>query len=131
MSNRTHRLSRYFTLPEFTDFDAAARVPREAVHALSHLCTVYLDPLRIEFGIVIVTSGHRTDATNRRVGGAAQSRHLYHRFPGSPAADVVARRGTPPEWYSFLDGLNVGGLGLYRGHVHVDSRKVRARWDES
>jgi len=129
-TNRTHRLGKYFVLPEFSDHDVGQLPPRESVHALGHLCKSYLDPLRIEFGTVLITSGYRTDATNRNVGGAAQSRHMYHRFPGSPACDLVARRGTPAGWYEFLDALNVGGLGLYRGHVHVDLRKYRARWTD-
>ena len=44
------------------------------------------------------------------------------------AADVRCARGTPRQWYAFLDRLDPGGLGLYVGHVHVDNRSGRARW---
>ena len=96
--------------------------------ALHALCRDYLDPLRDAFGRTIVHSGCRSPAYNRRVGGAPGSFHLYGSHPGAAAADVSCERGTPAEWYRLLDRLGAGGLGLYAGHVHVDNRRVHARW---
>lgn len=121
-------VGRYFTAHEFRDQHAGREVSYRARPGLRQLCAEALDPLRREFGLVIVTSGYRTHKTNVMVGGAAMSRHLYDTFPSTPAADVFCRRGTPEDWYRWLDARIDGGLGLYPGHIHVDLRRSRARW---
>lgn len=120
----------FFTLGEFADKRGGGLPPGDAPIYIARLCCVLLDPLRREFGRTIVHSGYRTDASNAVVGGASQSRHMHHRFPTTPAADVSCAKGTPAEWYAFLDRIlgNSGGLGRYRGHVHADRRATRARW---
>lgn len=121
------RLSRDFVLAEFVSPDLE-RVPPGYVQELAHLCSRYLQPLRDEFGRTTVHSGHRSDAHNRRVGGARQSRHRDLPGVAGAAADVSCDRGRPADWYRFLDRLGAPGLGLYPGHVHVDNRRGRARW---
>jgi uncharacterized protein YcbK (DUF882 family) len=121
------RVSRHFALVEF-DCRDGARVPAAALPGLRRLAQSYLEPLRLEFGPVTVHSGYRTEAHNRRVGGAPQSRHRYDLRPLQPAADVTCARGTPRQWHRFLDELGAPGLGLYPGFVHVDVRVGRSRW---
>jgi uncharacterized protein YcbK (DUF882 family) len=121
------RLTRNFDSAEFRSKDGA-RMPRGYLRELRQLCVEYLQPLRDEFGTTIVSSGHRSATHNANVGGAPASRHLD--LPGlkGAAADVSCARGTPRDWYQFLDSLDPGGLGLYSTHVHVDNRSGRARW---
>lgn len=95
---------------------------------LHRLVAGELLPLRAEFGPVTIVSGYRTPSHNRAVKGVRYSRHLWDSFPNEPALDIRCATGTPAAWYAFLDRRRVGGLGLYRGHVHVDLRGRRARW---
>ena len=102
--------------------------PNASRDALQRLCRRGLEPLRESFGPVTITSGFRTPATNRAVGGASQSRHLYRSFPTEVAADVICRDGESWRWFEALDEWWPGGLGFYRSHIHVDVRPYRARW---
>lgn len=79
---------------------------------------------------VTITSGYRSDAHNRRVGGAANSFHVR-----GMAADIQVRGKTPLEVYRAIENRWVPGvdpdkigLGLYNTFVHVDSRGRRGRW---
>jgi zinc D-Ala-D-Ala carboxypeptidase len=80
------------------------------------------------YGPTLVTSGYRSPAHNARVGGAPRSVHMAGQGLPGVAADVKCSSGTPRAWYALLDELGPGGLGLYAGHVHVDTRPGRARW---
>lgn len=72
-----------------------------------------------------VNSWYRDPVTNRRVGGASQSRHMvgdavdFH-IPGVSLKDVYDR--LDPWWGSR------GGLARGQGFVHIDGRGYRARW---
>jgi hypothetical protein len=72
-----------------------------------------------------VNSWYRDPVTNRRVGGASQSRHMvgdavdFH-IPGVSLKDVYDR--LDPWWASR------GGLARGQGFVHIDGRGYRARW---
>lgn len=122
------RIGKFFDLSEFHSSDGA-HVPQRARRQLQLLVREYLDPLREEFGPVTITSGYRTAIVNRRVGGASRSFHRYD-LPRrwGVAADFTAARGRPSDWYTFLDRRGAGGLGLYDSFVHVDNRRVGARW---
>lgn len=84
------RLSKHFSLEEMTVSQVAARrgidnEPRGHVVArLMRLCTSILEPIRIEFGPVIITSGYRSPELNLAVGGAANSSHTF-----GAAADII------------------------------------------
>lgn len=123
-------LTRHFSVAEFYEHDGV-HVPAHAIPQLVALCRTYLEPLRERFGVVRVMSGYRTAAYNRSVGGALHSFHVYESGRQGVAADVVPEKGSPREWYDFLDRLGAPGLGLYAGHVHVDNRPSRARWSST
>jgi uncharacterized protein YcbK (DUF882 family) len=87
---------------------------------LLYLCEVVR---KIEGKPVTVTSGHRCQDHNRAVGGGENSMHLWGR-----AADLAV--SSPQRVYNELCRLfpDTYGFGLYRTHVHVDSRATKARW---
>lgn len=120
----------HFKWREFFDWHVSAPPPLKARPAIKHLAVHVLEPLRHVYGPVRLFSAYRTHATNRSVGGAPHSHHLYDEWPKSPAVDLGCRDGTIEEWVAFLERLQVGGLGVYPGHVHVDLRKTKARWNE-
>ena len=89
------RLSRHFHLSEFLRSQTAARhgidmTPTDTViDELRRLCVDLLEPIRVEFGPVQITSGYRPYALNRRIGGSPRSAHMAGR-----AADFVVDVGT-------------------------------------
>lgn len=122
------RISPHFRLEEFRSRDGAD-VPYRSYDDLEALCQQLLEPLRREFGRVVITSGYRTKARNRAVGGAPRSYHRYDiRNRRGVAADFQCAMGTPGDWYAFLGGFRPGGMGLYTTFVHVDNRTTFARW---
>lgn len=120
------KLSPHFDSGEFACGQVAA--PQGYLIWARKLCVDYLEPLRAEFGPVTVLSGFRTDQHNADVGGAPASMHMRRAGRRGAAADVHPARGTPAQWYRFLDALGVPGLGAYPTHVHADNRAGRARW---
>jgi len=121
------KLTPHFDSFEFRSHDGAI-LPVAMRKEYRVLCRLYLEPLRRRYGPVSILSGHRSTIHNAQVGGAPQSFHLWLPPREGVAADVRCRRGSPAEWYSFLEGLAPGGLGAYPGFVHVDSRLTPARW---
>lgn len=83
---------------------------------------------------VTITSAYRTVDYNKKIGGSTSSQHLYGR-----AADIQVK-DTPPEFVAeYAETLLAGrgGIGLYKktvsrakGWVHLDVRKVKARWQQ-
>jgi len=90
-----------------------------------------LEAIRNHFGKPLrITSGYRTPAWNRKVGGVAKSQHTL-----GTAADINIDDETPLAVYrAIVNGWVAGvdperlGVGLYLGFVHVDVRGHRARW---
>jgi zinc D-Ala-D-Ala carboxypeptidase len=76
------RLTKSFNLIEFTSSETASRrginnTPNESVIAnLKLLCEKVLQPLRDQYGKPInVTSGYRSVALNKAIGGSSNSQH--------------------------------------------------------
>jgi|SRR5699024_157182 len=83
-----------------------------------------LELLRYQLGgkAIIITSGYRTVAHNKRVGGAANSQHLYGK-----AADIVVKGVKPSVVYQIADKL-FNGVGKYETFTHVDTRAYKVRF---
>jgi len=86
-----------------------------------------MENVRIRLGSepVTITSWYRDPATNRRVGGASQSRHMR-----GDAVDFRVPSRTPKQVYAALDRWwhIQGGLAAGVGFTHIDGRGYRARW---
>lgn len=76
------KLSPHFTLHEFTRSNTAARrgidntPTTQAVQNMRLLCQMVLEPVRLHFGPVSISSGYRGPALNKAAGGAKTSQHM-------------------------------------------------------
>lgn len=139
------RISEHFTIEEF-DCRDGTHVPAAAVGGLWRLAQWWLEPMRDEFGPVVVHSGYRTPTYNASVGGAQRSVHLLRTemtglSAGSTvracAADVSPARRGAVEWarwaqehrrrHAHLGKRGRGGIGRYvgQGFVHLDTSTSR------
>lgn len=91
------KLSEHFELAEFLVSETAARrgianePTPEVIENLRRLCQLVLQPLRIKLARpVVITSGYRSPALNRAVGGSPASHHMQGR-----AADIIVPGMTP------------------------------------
>ncbi len=119
-------LTRNFRLSELACHDGTPVPDRYIINALV-ICR-RAEALRAEVGPLIVTSGFRSAAWNRRIGGAKGSLHLTasaldltsRKYSGQQLADIYLRL--------MADGqVPDGGVGRYPGWVHVDIGRPR-RW---
>ena len=76
------KLSKHFTLNEFTSSESAKRAgisnmpTAEHIENLKKLCENILEPIREHFGFPInISSGYRSKALNRLIGGSSSSQH--------------------------------------------------------
>jgi uncharacterized protein YcbK (DUF882 family) len=116
------KLSANFKVSEFACSDGT-----DTVFLSMELLTL-LQKIRDHFGkVVTISSGYRTEAHNKSVGGATYSRHKY-----GMAADIVVASVTPLEVAQYADTLlgAKGGVGLYKTFTHVDVRAAKYRWDK-
>lgn len=76
-------VGKHFKLKEFTRSQTALRKgidntpTNEIVVRLKRLCEYVLDPLREALGPVSISSGYRSPALNRAVGGSNSSQHMF------------------------------------------------------
>lgn len=76
------RLSKNFTLAEFERSETAVRrqipnsVPYELLPNLQRLVDTLMQPIRDGLGPVSVSSGYRSPALNKAIGGSARSQHM-------------------------------------------------------
>ena len=96
---------------------------------------VLLQAIREHFNKPItITSGYRTAAHNKSVGGAKSSQHLLGKAADTQVADTTVEavaayaESLMPDW---------GGVGRYpvkagrtKGWVHVDTRPNKSRWTQ-
>ena len=91
------QLSEHFELAEFLVSETAARrgianEPTPEINEnLRRLCQLVLEPLRVKLARpVVITSGYRSPALNRAIGGSPTSHHMQGR-----AADLIVPGMTP------------------------------------
>lgn len=116
------QLSPHFRLSEFASKDGSDKV------LVDDDLVELLEQIRdATGGAVTINSGYRSPAHNAAVGGVSSSQHLYGR-----AADIVVEGASPllvgqiAEYYLGRQG----GIGVYNGFTHVDTRAIRSRWDQ-
>ena len=115
------KLSKNFQVSEFACNDGSDVV------FVSPELVVILQAIRSHFNKpVTINSGYRTPEYNKKVGGATQSQHLY-----GTAADIAVSRVSPKDVAAFAETLlyNRGGIGIYAGFTHIDTREIKSRWN--
>lgn len=123
------KLTENFSRQEF-DCNDGTPVPQQFINNVT-LLAQQLQVLRDEIKepVKITGSGYRTPEHNRKVGGASNSQHLT-----ASAADINAKNYTPRQLAKVIERLIKekkmlqGGIGVYKGFVHYDIRKTKARW---
>ena len=86
-----------------------------------------LQKIRDHFGVaVVINSGYRTSAYNKKVGGVSNSQHVK-----GTAADIVVKGVDPLTVGQYVEYImpDHGGIGVYQTFTHVDVRANRSRWD--
>ena len=86
-----------------------------------------LQKIRTHFGKAVkINSAYRTPTRNKKVGGAAQSQHLY-----GTAADIKITGVSPKRVALYAETLmpNSGGIGIYSNFTHIDVRETKSRWN--
>ena len=86
-----------------------------------------LQKIRAHFGKpVTITSAYRTPAHNAKVGGVADSQHLF-----GTAADIKVKNVSPLRVAQYAEQIliNKGGIGVYETFVHIDVRPTKSRWN--
>ena len=87
-----------------------------------------LQKIRDHFGVaVVINSGYRTSAYNKKVGGVSNSQHVK-----GTAADIVVKGVDPLTVGQYVEYImpDHGGIGVYQTFTHVDVRSNRSRWDQ-
>jgi len=113
------QVSKNFKLKEFQCKDGNHQV------RLDSQLLKKLQELRDRIGKpIIINSGYRTKEYNKLIGGSPNSQHLLGR-----AADISMTNMNPREVARVAEEIGFGGIGIYRDFLHVDVRKVRARWE--
>lgn len=115
------KISKHFNREEFAckckcGFDT---VDIELLRVLERLREHFAKP-------VVITSGCRCDAYNKKIGGSSNSQHTKGR-----AADIVVKGVESYVVYAYLHERypNKYGIGKYDGWCHIDTRtNGPARW---
>lgn len=90
----------------------------ELITVLERLRTHYDKP-------IVINSGNRCEAYNKKIGGSKNSQHVKSR-----AADTVVKGVSSNKVQKQLDEWYPGryGIGSYDTFTHIDTRRYRARW---
>lgn len=85
-----------------------------------------LEDVRTHFGKpVVINSGLRCEAYNKKVGGAKESQHMKGK-----AADIRIAGVSPNDIHAYFNEKYTDkyGVGKYRTFTHIDVRANKARW---
>ena len=96
------RLSPHFKLSEFLNLGKyPENIPTlQVVANLTYGCHLLLEPARVIAGPIIINSGFRCEAVNRKVGGVRNSQHLI-----GQAADI--RPKDPAQFWPLVEYLKI------------------------
>jgi uncharacterized protein YcbK (DUF882 family) len=116
--------------PHFSAHEFRCRDGSE--HPIDCRLLAMLEAVRCHFDAPItITSGYRSPAYNRKVGGARDSYHVR-----GMAADIRVVGVFISTVYAWLDEVfPISGLGAYPrrgddwGWIHIDCRSTRSRWN--
>ncbi|OGI26987.1 MAG: hypothetical protein A2287_07130 [Candidatus Melainabacteria bacterium RIFOXYA12_FULL_32_12] len=73
---------------------------------------------------IVITSGWRSSAYNKKIGGAFKSYHIY-----GLALDFIVTGFSPHQVQSLLDPIHYGGLEFAPSWTHMDMRNEVVRFD--
>ena len=130
-------LTKNFSLSEFAQRDPYRPVPQQ-YRANALRLARQLQALRDVVGRIIITSSYRTEAHNRKIGGAPKSQHLT-----AKAADFTVPGVSNKKVYCAIlaliaQDMEQGGLGWYGEKtanrtrlIHYDVRGSKSRWNKS
>lgn len=88
------KLSQHFDLSEFTRSESAKREGLDNTPTSEHLenikilCEKVLEPIRLRYGSINISSGYRSKMLNHFIGGAVNSDHLVGRAVDLDMDDV-------------------------------------------
>lgn len=130
----SHRVTPHITAGEFAKNQEARRFRTLEQCQTATRLAEFMERARAHFGgkPVIITSGYRPPAVNRRVGGASRSEHLYN-GAGVGAVDFYIKGVSVYMVQDYCDDhwpYSVG-YGAAKGFVHLGIRSgsPRVRWD--
>lgn len=110
------QISKNFKVKEFKCKDGSDRILIDVGFVKDKL-----QAFRDHFGVpVTINSAYRTEAYNKKVGGAKSSYHMK-----GQAFDIVVKGKTPLEAAGYAQKLGINGIIQYNSFVHVDSRPNR------
>lgn len=116
-----NNLTEHFKVKEFACKDGTDTI------FISQKLVLLCECLRVRINKpLVVNSAYRTEAYNKKVGGAEFSQHLY-----GAAVDLKTPAGWTPEKMAAIARKNMtdwGGVGIYDWGIHVDVRKEKADW---
>lgn len=117
------KIAKYFSAKEF-------RCPGSGILFVDPDLLDMLDRLRELMGEpVYITSGCRSPEHNAKIGGSAASQHITTELTPCRAADIKAV-GANRKYrlvQSAID-LGFGGIGVYKTHIHLDTRDMPVMW---
>ena len=120
------KLTANFSTEEFACHDGTP-VPKKLQANLLGLAVGVLQPIRERWGApIVVLSGYRTPAWNKRVGGAKASTHMTAEGADircTDPADLPAFTRVVEDMIAADALAALGGLGKYKGWLHVDTKK--------
>jgi GH24 family phage-related lysozyme (muramidase) len=128
------RLTAHVQLGEFALWQEERRFAHQYQVDTAAELAAFLERVRVAFGnkAIIITSGYRSPAINKSVGGASSSEHLFD-APGVGAVDFYVKDADIKAVENWCDKnwpFSVG-YGAAKGFVHIGIRegRPRIRWD--
>lgn len=115
----TKKLSENFRVREFRCRDGADKI------LVDDNLVSLLQKMRDKFGIINISSAYRTDTYNKKVGGVANSQHLY----GLAADITISDNSRLLEAAQYAEKIGFKGVGLddkYQKFLHLDTRKSKS-----